>query len=229
MSASWKYEPKTKLGRFVHEFEENAIALMLGLMTALTFINVIRRYVFNASLIWSLEVVLVLFAWLVLFGIAYGFKVTAHLGVDAVTNLLSHRGRRIAGLLSAAICLFYAVLLLKGAWDYWAPFAELKPTTGRWFPTGIDWGARGTSYFETDQIPMPGFLKWLEDAINYGETYSKMPRVVPYVILPISALLILVRIVQATLRIIKGEQNSLIVSHEAEDAVEEVAAMNREA
>ena len=35
-------------------------------------------------------------------------------------------------------------------------------------------------------------------------------------------------IVQATIRILKGEQESLIVSHEAEDAVEEVAAMNRE-
>ena len=48
MSGS-KYQPKGRLGRFVHEFEENAIALTLGAMTILTFLNVIRRYVFNAS------------------------------------------------------------------------------------------------------------------------------------------------------------------------------------
>ncbi len=228
MSAPWKYEAKGPVARFIHDFEENAIALMLGLMTALTFINVIRRYVFNASLIWSLEVVLTLFSWLVLFGVAYCFKVTAHLGVDAVLNMVSAPKRRLLGLLAAALTLFYAVLLAKGAWDYWAPFADLPPTTGRWLPTGLNFSARGTSYFETDQIPMPGFLRFLEDLINYGDAYSKMPRVVPYLILPISAALILLRLVQASLRIVRGETTSLIVSHEAEDAVEEVAALNRE-
>lgn len=228
MSAPWKYEAKGPVARFIHDFEENAIALMLGLMTALTFINVIRRYVFNASLIWSLEVVLTLFSWLVLFGVAYCFKVTAHLGVDAVLNMVSAPKRRLLGLLAAALTLFYAVLLAKGAWDYWAPFADLPPTTGRWLPTGLNFSARGTSYFETDQIPMPGFLRFLEDLINYGDAYSKMPRVVPYLILPISAALILLRLVQASLRIVRGEATSLIVSHEAEDAVEEVAALNRE-
>ncbi len=228
MAAGWKYEPKSGFARFVNEFEENAIALMLGLMTLLTFANVIRRYVFNTTLIWSLEVVLVLFSWMVLFGISYAFKVTAHLGVDAVTNIVSVPVRRALGIISALVCLAYALLILKGSWDYWAPFADLPPTTGRWFPTGIDWANRGTSFFETDQIPMPGFLRFLEDWINYGEAYSKLPRVVPYIMLPIGALLILFRIMQATLRILRGEQDSLIVSHEAEDAVAEVAALNRD-
>jgi len=229
MSAGTKYEPKGRFGRYIHNFEENAIALTLGVMTLLTFTNVVRRYIFNASLIWSLEVVSVLFAWLVLFGIAYGFKVTSHLGVDALTSVLPQRGRRIAGVLSALFCVLFAIFLLKGAWDYWAPFAELPRTTGRWFPTGIEWDTRGTAYFETDQIPMPGFLRFLEDWINYGDSYAKMPRMIPYLILPISSVLILFRIVQATLRVWRGEQESLIVSHEAEDAVEEVAALNREA
>lgn len=227
MAAGQKYAPGTAFGRMVNSFEENAIAFALGAMTLLTFVNVVRRYVFNASLIWSLEVVVVLFAWLVLFGVAYVFKVTAHLGVDAITNLVSFRSRRILGLISAAACIVYALLLLKGSWDYWAPFADLPPTAGRWFPTGFDWSARGTAYFETDQIPMPEFLRFLEGWINYGDAYEKMPRVIPYVILPLSSLLILLRVIQVTLRIVRGEQTSLIVSHEAEDAVEEVAAMNR--
>lgn len=228
MNAHGSRQSGSRLGDFVERFEQNAIATLLGVMTLMTFLNVVRRYLFNASLIWSLEVVLALFAWMVLFGIAYCFKVTSNLGVDAVVNLMSRTGRRYFGMIAALICVFYGALLLKGAWDYWAPFAELPRTTGRWLPTGIDWGTRGTSYFETDQIPMPGFLRFLEDWINYGEHYAKLPRVVPYVILPISALLILFRIVQVTIRIFRGEQDSLIVSHEAEDAVAEVAARNRE-
>ena len=32
------YEPRGPIGRIVHEFEETAIALILGLMTIITFI-----------------------------------------------------------------------------------------------------------------------------------------------------------------------------------------------
>ena len=215
------------LGKVVHEFEETAIAVMLGLMTLLTFVNVIMRYVFNSMVIWGLEVVLVLFAWLVLFGIAYAFKVTANLGVDAVIAVVSPRTRYVLALLSAACCIAYALLIAKGAWDYWAPFAGLQQTTGHWFPTGFDPNTRDRAFFETDQVPMLEWLRWLEDAINQGEAYSKMPRMVPYMILPIAAALMLFRIIQVTIRIVKGEQQSMIVSHEVEDALDEIAKNRR--
>lgn len=215
--------PKTPVGRFFDAFEENLIALILGLMTLVTFANVVMRYLFNASLIWGLEVVLILFAWLVLLGIPYGFKKTSHLGVDAVINMLPSKGQRIMAVLSALACVVYAVLLMKGAWDYWAPFAALQPTEGRWFPRGIASGVRDRAFYVTDQIPMLGIFRWLEGAINYGDSYDKLPRVVPYFIIPLSAALLLLRVVQATIRIITGKQAILIVSHEAEEEVERVA------
>ena len=225
---SGHYQAKGRVGAVVNEIEEIIIAALLGIMTVLTFTNVVLRYGFNHSIIWSLEVVLTLFAWLVLFGIAYGFKVTAHLGVDAVTNLLSPGPRKVVALIAAACCILYALLLAKGCWDYWAPFADLPPTSGRWFPTGFDTSVRGTSFFETDQIPMPDWLRFLEGWINYDERYSKMPRVVPYTMLPIAGVLILFRVLQATWRIWTGESPSLIVSHEAEDAVAEAALLDRD-
>lgn len=224
MSGHSKYQPKTALGRFVNTLEESAIALILGLMTVITFINVVLRYGFNSSLIWGLEVTLILFAWLVLFGISYGFKVTAHLGVDALTNLFPPTGRRVLALVAAGCCIVYSGLLLKGAWDYWAPFAALQPTEGRWFPLGIAEGVRDRAFYVTDQVPMLGMFRWLEDAINYGEEYEKLPRVVPYIILPVACALILFRVLQATWELFVGRRESLIVSHEAEDAVEEAAA-----
>lgn len=220
------YTPKTRTGRWINTVEETAIAVILGLMTLITFVNVILRYGFGSSLLWGLEVTLILFAWLVLLGISYGFKVTFHLGVDALTNLFGAKGRKIFALFAAAFCLAYAGLLAKGAWDYWAPFAGLQPTEGRWFPTGFTEGVRDRAFYETDQVPMPDMFRFLEGMINYGDVYEKLPRVVPYFILPFGTLLILLRVVEATVGIVRNERESLIVSHEAEDEVEEVAAMN---
>lgn len=217
-----RYEPRTGLGRVVHAFEENLIAAILGVMVLLTFVNVVLRYLFNALNVWSLEVVSTLFAWLVLLGIAYGFKVTMHLGVDAILNVVSKGTRRFLGFLAVGACLVYALLLLKGAWDYWAPFASLDRSSGRWFPTGFV-ATRTQAYIETGQIPMPDWLRWLEPLINDGDAYDKLPQVVPYIVLPISAVLILWRVIEVGGRLYRGEQDALIVSHEAEDAVEDAA------
>jgi C4-dicarboxylate transporter DctQ subunit len=220
---SGAYKPNGRLGAIVHSIEETVIAVLLGLMTLVTFINVVMRYGFNSQLIWGLELTLVLFAWLVLFGIAYGFKVVSHLGVDAVLNLVGKPTRKGLGILATLACILYTVLLLKGAWDYWAPFAELNATSGRWFPTGFE-ESRGRGWYELDQVPIPFAQTWLENTFNFGEEYEKMPRVVPYAMLPYAMALMLYRLVQNLIRILRGEIDTIIVSHEAEDAVEDAGA-----
>lgn len=224
------YQPETALGRFVNEIEETAIALILGVMTIITFVNVVLRYGFNTGLVWGLEAVTFLFAWLVLFGVSYAVKVTAHLGVDAVINLFSPATRVVLALFAGALCIIYASLLMKGAWDYWANFANLPQTTGRWFPTGLE-DMKRTSYrgwYEVVDIRFPEWLRWIEPIMNEGEHYEKLPRFIPYVMLPFGMALLLFRYIQATIRLATGRSKSLIVSHEAEDAIDDVAHMNRE-
>lgn len=218
------------LGKFVNELEESFIALILGLMVVITFINVVLRYIFNTGLVWGLEVTSFLFAWLVIFGVSYAVKTTANLGVDALTNVLPVHVRRALALTAGAVCIAYAALLLKGAWDYWANFANLPQTEGRWFPTGFEEMKR-TSYrgwYEMVDTPMPDWLRWIEPFMNDGDHYEKIPRFLPYFILPFGVALLLFRFVQATLRVWAGQAESLIVSHEAEDAVEDVAHLNRD-
>ena len=175
------------LGRIVNELEETAIAVILGLMTLITFINVVLRYGFNTGIIWGLEAVTFLFAWLVLFGMSYAVKVTAHLGVDAVINLFSSTTRRLLALFAA---------LIDQAW------------------------------YETVDIPMPDWLRFIEPIMNEGETYGKLPRFIPYFMLPFGMALLLFRFIQAGARIFKGASTSLIVSHEAEDDIEAIKHLN---
>ena len=208
--------------------EETIIALLLGLMTIITFANVVARYVYNSNILWALEATVFLFAWLVLLGASYGVKQNAHLGVDLVVELVSPPVRRILGLISVSICLIFTFLMLKGAWDYWANFANLPATEGRWFPLGFEENYRDKGWYEVYSVPHPEFLRWMEDVFNEGEEYEKIPRFIPYAILPVGMALLLFRFVQATWRIWQGVTDSLIVSHEAEDAVDDVAHLNKE-
>lgn len=203
--------------------EETLIAAILGVMTLLTFANVVARYGFNSNIFYALELTVFLFAWLVLLGASYAVKKTLHLGVDAIVNMVSPRSKRVLGLISVTVCILYALLLLKGSWDYWAPYANLYPTEGRWIPTGFE-KVRGQGWYETQDIPVPFFMRWLEGAFNNGDAYEKLPKVVPYLVMPLSMLLLAWRFIQVGLRVLRGDQEMLIVSHEAEEEVAEAAA-----
>ena len=113
-----------RLSRIIDEIEETIIAIILAMMVIITFINVVLRYGFNSGLIWGLEMVTFLFAWLVLLGISYGVKKKLHLGVDALINIVSPPTKHTLALIVGVLCIFYAFLLLKGSWDYWANFAN---------------------------------------------------------------------------------------------------------
>jgi len=209
---------------FVDNIEETLIAILLGAMTLITFANVIARYGFNSNILWALEMTVFLFGWLVLLGASYAVKKGAHLGVDAIINVLSPGTRRLLAMISVVICIAFSVMLLKGAWDYWANFANLPKTTGRWFPTGFE-DMRPTSYrgwYEVNDIPHPGFLGWMEGAFNEGESYNKLPRMIPYAVLPLSMALLLYRFIQVALSIWSGKTDRLVASHEVEDEIQEI-------
>ncbi|WP_170548639.1 TRAP transporter small permease [Ruegeria atlantica] len=219
---------KSGQGGLVDHIEETLIALLLGLMTAVTFANVIARFVFNSNILWALELTVFTFGWLVLLGASYAVKKHAHLGVDAILNMLAPAPRRILALVAVGCCLVFSLLMLKGAYDYWAVFADLPPTSGRWFPTGFNFDARSQSFYEVDDIPMVAPLRFLEAMINYDEAYEKLPKVVPYFILPLSMLLLVIRFTQAAIQIWRGEADRIVASHEVEDEIEEVRAQQGE-
>lgn len=179
------------------QIEENSIAICLGLMTLLTFANVVVRYVFNSNIIWALELTLYLFAWLILMGMSYGVKKHIHIGVDVVINLLPPAGRKIAALFSITACLAYSILLLIGSWDYWYPFATER------------------AWLETEDIPMPEILQFLSNWLNEGERYENVPRLIPYLALPLGLALITFRFLQVGWKIITNQQDMIISSHEA--------------
>lgn len=198
-------EPTSRIGQIVDDIEETSIALCLGLMTVITFANVIARYVFNSNILWALEITVFLFAWLVLMGASYAVKKNIHIGVDIVINSVSAPVSKILALIAWASCLAYALLLLFGSWDYWYPFITER------------------AWLETEDIPMPGMFMFLADWLNEGEKYEKVPRFIPYLALPLGLALFTFRYLQLGWKIMKGDVNKLIAVHEVEDELEEIA------
>ena len=199
-------KPTTRLGRVVNEIEETLIAIILGLMTVITFANVIARYVLNTNILWALEATVFLFAWLVLLGVSYCVKINAHLGVDALLNVTSPAMRRGLTMIAIACCLAFTLLLLKGSWDYWWLFANKR------------------AFLEVNDVPMPDFLQFFATWLNEGELYEKIPRFIPYFALPLGMALLLFRFLQAAWRVLTARQDLLIASHEAQEQVDEATA-----
>jgi len=185
------------------KFEETMIALLLGAMTVITFANVVARSQ-HSNILWALEATVYLFAWMVLLGASYGVKHTFHIGVDIIVRLLPVETRRVVTLVAVAVCLTFCLLMLKGSVDYWWAFATKR------------------AFLEVNDIPMPGFLQFLATWLNDGELYEKIPRFIPYAVLPLSMTLLTIRFFQAGIRVWRGEQELLIESHEAESEINEL-------
>ncbi|MEO8740492.1 MAG: TRAP transporter small permease [Casimicrobiaceae bacterium] len=100
------------------KFEEWLIAAILALMTTITFVQVVARYVFNYSFVWALELVTYLFAWLIFLGMAYGVRVGAHIGVDSLVKNLKPGPARSVGAIAALLCIVYSVIGLIGGSVY---------------------------------------------------------------------------------------------------------------
>ncbi len=181
--------------------EETLIAVLLGLMTVITFANVIARYIFNDNILWALETTVFLSP-----GWCCSVRPTASED-PASRRRYADRPRRprqpqVLGLASVACCLTFSVLMLIGSWQYWYPSASTR------------------TFLIVNDIPMPGFLQFLSDWMNYGEKYDKLPRFIPYFVLPLSMFLLTFRFIQVGVRIARGEAATLVASHEAEGSVD---------
>lgn len=192
------------LSRIVNRFEEGAMAFFLGLMVVITFSQVVARYVFNTGAVWALELTTYIFAWLVLIGVSYGVKTSAHLGVDAFVRVFPARYQRWLILFAALLCCVYAGIMLYGAWDYWI----------KMFRFGID----------TEDLYVPRAILEAFGGPDYEHEPVGIDRWVPYAALPLGMALLLFRFVQAAVLIATGRRDHLIASHEAEEAVAEAHA-----
>jgi len=104
--------------KVLDRFEEWAMVSMLALMTGITFLQVVLRYVFGDGFTWALEFSMICFAFMIFLGISYGVRVGAHIGVDALVKSLKGPLQRWVGVLAVLLSLVYVTMILLGSSEY---------------------------------------------------------------------------------------------------------------
>jgi len=145
------------IGRWFDRLEEGVIAFLLTVMTLVTFLQVVARYVFNYSFVWALELVTFLFAWLIFLGISYGVRVGSHIGVDALVKILPPAKARAVAIVATILCLVYAAIVFYGGWIYVAKMHEI----------GI----------EAQDIPIPQWVPRLVLPLGYALLFFRFSQV----------------------------------------------------
>ncbi len=107
-----------RLLKFIDEkFEEIVLVAVLAIMVVLVFLQVVMRYVFQASLSWSEELARYMFLWIIWLGAAYATKEGSHISLDVITSRLPRKGQLIANALKYIIWIGFAIFLAYISWQ----------------------------------------------------------------------------------------------------------------
>ena len=99
------------MNKVLDYIEESLVCVCLVVMTALTFVNVVARYVFSASLSFSEEITTYLFVLLSLLGSAIAAKRGAHLGLTIISDRVGPKAGRVLGIISMAFATAFSALI----------------------------------------------------------------------------------------------------------------------
>lgn len=197
----------------VTRLEENVLAVLLATITLVSFAQVIARYGFNTGWGGALEFTRIMFAWLILFGMAYGVKQGIHLGVDAFVRMLPSPLFRALAVFAALCAFLYAFMLLYAGW-----------LTVFGIETSASWrqsGAIGYWRFMFDRgtgLDDLRYPAWIQQTFGLQD---RIQRWIAYLMLPIGLALLAFRSLEGAVTIIRGKREFIIASHEAEDLVNE--------
>ena len=102
-----------KIANIYNRLEEILLVIALAIMVVVVFVQVIMRFVFNNSLVWSEELARIIFVWMSWLGMSYGEKKGEHIKITMITDRLKGNVRKVV-LIIADIC----TLVILGVFCY---------------------------------------------------------------------------------------------------------------
>lgn len=104
-----------KLNKFLYQSVAYICAALMFTMMALTFGQVVCRYVFGDALTWSEELGRYIFVWLTFLGMSVAFYQGKHVALDILVHQVSGLYQRVLLIInSLLVCIFAIALLCSG-------------------------------------------------------------------------------------------------------------------
>ncbi len=102
---------------FYNKLEELLLAISLFVMVIINFLNVISRYFIHASISFTEELLMLLFIWNTMLASALAFKLKAHLGLSALTDLFPQKFQKYVVILTTGTTIILMAGLTKFGMD----------------------------------------------------------------------------------------------------------------
>ena len=103
-----------KISGIINLLVENVVAILMGLMTVVVFLQVLFR-ITSGSLPWSEEIARYMMIFMVYMGASVGVKNNNHIAVEFVVGLLPKRGRAAAEVIADILMLIcFAIIIYFG-------------------------------------------------------------------------------------------------------------------
>jgi len=112
MSFSILQRTYRKFNTFIKWF----LAILMMVIAALTFYQVVMRYVFNNSPSWSEELVRFMFIWSTFLAAAIGIKEHIHIGIDVFVKILPQSVQKIIQTIVYLAIIFFSGYMIKYGW-----------------------------------------------------------------------------------------------------------------
>ncbi|MGN0909623.1 MAG: TRAP transporter small permease [Succinivibrio sp.] len=127
----------TRLDSRLSEFEMIAAGALLLFMSVIAFVQVITRYCFFYSLVWSEEITRYCMIWMTFIGAAYAVSKQEHINIDLLSDFFKRHGIRIGLILNVLMLVFLIACVCYGTGLTVSTFEANQLTPAIGFPMFI--------------------------------------------------------------------------------------------
>lgn len=118
-----------RLDRGLSIGEDFFISVMLITASAILFVNVVGRYVFNYGFVWAEEVVRYEIIWLVFVGGSVAARKGIHIGVEALVHTLPPSVQKWVNSAVLVLCIGFCAILAFYGWELVAQTRQFNQRT----------------------------------------------------------------------------------------------------
>lgn len=118
----------------LNKIEDVCLVVMFAVMVLTIFLQIIMRFVFNNSLVWSEELGKFIFVWISWLGISIGERKNEHIKITLITDRLPKAVQKVVEIIAYLILsvilivtIYYAITLLGTQWK--VRYAGIKIST----------------------------------------------------------------------------------------------------